>query len=225
MRRIRFCRLRGGSALRPFGKGGTVTSSDLLSTPSLHARSAAVPRVALIDAASAPLLARDLFSGGDPGPIATSLAQVPELLGPTLPFLGAVLGPSWIGLRDKEIVILRTSAVMGCRYCTETHTVVALDSGLTRDEVRGLRGELPVADAFPEQADRALVAWCDAVAHGVDSDLEQARAGLGTDDARVVELTLLVSTTVLLNRYATALALPTSPHVRDRLVQEDLCRP
>ena len=185
-------------------------------------RSQPAPRVALVEAAGAPLLARDLFAAGDPGPIVASLAQVPELLGPTLPFLGAVLGPSWIGLRDKEIVILRTSAVMGCRYCTEAHTVVALDSGLTRDEVRALRGELPLTDAFPDEADRALVAWCDAVALGVESDLESARAALVADDARVVELTLLVSTTVLLNRYATALALPTSPDVRDRLVREDL---
>jgi AhpD family alkylhydroperoxidase len=125
-------------------------------------------------------------------------------------------------LRDKEIVILRTSAVMGCRYCTQAHTVVALDSGLTRDEVRGLRGELPLVDAFPQPADRALVAWCDAVAQGVDSDLDEARAGLFADDARVVELTLLISTTVLLNRYATALALPTSPDVRERLLLEGL---
>lgn len=185
-------------------------------------RSQPAPRVALVDAAGAPLLARDLFATGDPGPIVASLAQVPELLGPTLPFLGAVLGPSWISLRDKEIVILRTSAVMGCRYCTEAHTVVALDAGLSRDEVRGLRGELPLTDAFPDEADRALVAWCDAVAHGIESDLASARAALVADDARVVELTLLVSTTVLLNRYATALALPTSPDVRDRLVREDL---
>ncbi len=125
-------------------------------------------------------------------------------------------------MRDKEIVILRTSAVMGCRYCTEAHTVVALDSGLRLDEVRALRGELPVADAFPDSGDRALVAWCDAVAHGVDVDLERARPALGDDDARVVELTLLVATTVLLNRYATALGLPTSPDVRDRLVREGL---
>lgn len=185
-------------------------------------RSQPPPRVALVDVADAPLLARDLFASGDPGPIVASLAQVPELLGPTLPFLGAVLGPSWIALRDKEIVILRTSAVMGCRYCTEAHTVVALDSGLTRDEVRGLRGELPLTDALPDEADRALVAWCDAVAHGVESDLARARAALTADDARVVELTLLVSTTVLLNRYATALALPTSPGVRDRLLREGL---
>jgi AhpD family alkylhydroperoxidase len=125
-------------------------------------------------------------------------------------------------LRDKEIVILRTSAVMGCRYCTEAHTVVALDSGLSRDEVRALRGERPLDDAFPDAADRALVAWCDAVAHGVDRDLEQTRAALQLDDASIVELTLLISTTVLLNRYATALALPTSPDVRSRLVQECL---
>ena len=195
--------------------------TEVLEVPT-PVRSGAAPRVALVEAAGAPLLARDLFASGDPGPIAASLAQVPELLAPTLPFLGAVLGPSWISLRDKEIAILRTSAVMGCRYCTEAHTVVALDSGLTRDEVRGLRGELPLADAFPDEADRALVAWCDAVAHGVESDLASARAALGADDARVVELTLLVSTTVLLNRYATALALPTSPDVRDRLLGEGL---
>ena len=199
-----------------------MTSTVPVRTHSPDAGAGPAPRVALIDAASAPLLARDLFAGGDPGPIAASLAQVPELLAPTLPFLGAVLGPSWIGLRDKEIVILRTSAVLGCRYCTQAHTVVALDSGLTRDEVRGLRGELPLTDAFPDAADRALVAWCDAVAHGVDSDLETARADLPADDARVVELTLLISTTVLLNRYATALALPTSPDVRARLLEEDL---
>lgn len=179
-------------------------------------------RVALVDARTAPLLARPFFASGDPGPIVASLAQVPELLGPTLPFLGAVLGPSWISLRDKEIVILRTSAVMGCRYCTEAHTVVALDSGLTRDEVRGLRGDVPVEDVFAEPVDRALIAWCDAVAHGVESDIDTARRAIVVDDARVVELTLLVSTTVMLNRYATALALPTSPDVRDRLVQEAL---
>ena len=183
---------------------------------------ASAPRVALVDAASAPLLTRSYFADGDPGPIVASLAQVPELVGPTLPFLGAVLGPSWIPVREKEIVILRTSAVMGCRYCTDAHTVVALDSGLDGQEVRALRGELPVPDAFPDAADRALIAWCDAVAHGAESDLRQARQSLAVEDARLVELTLLVATTVLLNRYATALALPTSPDVRDRLIREDL---
>ena len=179
-------------------------------------------RIELVDARSAPLLARAHFAAGDPGPIVASLAQVPELLGPTLPFLGSVLGPSWIPLRDKEIVILRTSAVLGCRYCTQAHTVAALDSGLTLAEVRGLRGELPVEEAFSDADDRSLVDWCDAVAQGVEADLAQARPRLAGSDARVVELTLLVATTVMLNRYATALALPTSPDVLDRLARHGL---
>lgn len=99
--------------------------SDLVETPARHARATPAPRVKIIDAAGAPMLARGVFAAGYPGLIAASLAQVPELLGPTLPFLGAVLGPSWIPVRDKEIVILRTSAVMGCRSCAEAHTVVA----------------------------------------------------------------------------------------------------
>lgn len=193
-----------------------------LDTPAARAAQPAAPRVRLVDAASAPLLARDLFGSGDPGPIVASLAQVPELLGPTLPFLGAVLGPSFVSLRETEMVILRTSSVLGCRYCTEAHSVVALDSGLSLDEVRGLRGELALADSFPDDAERALLAWCDAVAFGVEADIEQARRALVVDDARVVALTLLAATTVMLNRYATALALPTSPDVRERLVQEGL---
>lgn len=175
----------------------------------------------LVDAASAPLMVRRHFESGDPGPIVTSLALVPELVEPTLRMLGAVLGPSWIPVRDKEIVILRTSAVMGCRYCTETHSAVALDSGLSSDEVRALRGDLPLEAVFAPP-DRALAAWCDAVAHGVESDIGAARRALPVDDARLVELTLLVATTVLLNRYATALALPTSADVRDRLLREGL---
>ncbi len=191
-------------------------------TPRTALGPSAAPRIDLVDARSAPLLARPYFAAGDPGPIVASLAQVPELLGPTLPFLGSVLGPSWISLRDKEIVILRTSAVMGCRYCTEAHTVVGLDSGLTLDEVRALRGELPLEDAFSDAGERALVNWCDAVAQGVEADIEQARPRLGGSDAQVVELTLLVATTVMLNRYATALGLPTSRDVRERLVREGL---
>lgn len=199
-----------------------MTSHELLDVPVNREAYGGGPRVSLVDSRSAPLLARRYFESGDPGPIVASLAQVPELLGPTLPFLGTVLGPSWISLRDKEVVILRTSAVMGCRYCTEAHTVVALDSGLSSAEVRALRGALPLADIFTNAGDRALIAWCDAVAQGTESDIRIARRALVVDDARVVELTLLAATVVMLNRYATALALPTTPDVRDRLVKEGL---
>ncbi len=55
-----------------------------LDTPAVRAAQRVPPRVTLIDPASAPLVARDLFGSGNPGPIVASLAQVPELLSPTV---------------------------------------------------------------------------------------------------------------------------------------------
>ena len=99
--------------------------------------------VRLIEAEQAPLLARHFYASGNPGPIVAALAHVPELLEVTMPFLDAALGPSAVDARTKELVILRTSAVMGCRYCIQTHTVVARKTGLSVDEVAALRGEQP----------------------------------------------------------------------------------
>ncbi len=104
----------------------------------------------LVGPDQAPLLARPYYAGGDPGPIVAALAQVPEPLETAMPFLGAALGPSGIDWRTKEIVIVRTSALAGCRYCVQAHTVVALDAGLSRDEVRALRTDIAVADAFSD---------------------------------------------------------------------------
>ncbi len=172
----------------------------------------------LVTAAQAPLLAQPFFAGGDPGPIVAALAHVPEALEVAVPFIGMVLGPSAIDLRTKEIVILRTSARASCRYCVESHTVVALDVGLTTDEVRGLRGDMAVEAVFGSEDDRALIAWCDAVvATGPVDPACRPRLQQGRPDHVVIELTLLASTTLLLNRFCTALELPTSPEVLTRL--------
>ena len=181
------------------------------------------PLVALVEADQAPLLARPYFAGGDPGPIIAALAQVPERLEATAPFLGRVLGPSCLPARIKEIVILRTSARASCRYCVEAHTVVARDVGLSVAEVRALRGELDAPSAFADPAERAVIDWCDALV-GTGPVGEDVKASLrgAFADHEVVELTLLGATTLLLNRFCTALDLPTSPAVAARLVAEGL---
>jgi len=181
------------------------------------------PIVELITAEGAPLLARPFFTSGDPGPITAALAQVPELLEATAPFLGAVLGPSALPERLKEIVILRTSARASCRYCVEAHTVVARDAGLSVPEVRALRGELEAGEEFADPAERAVIGWCDElVGAGPVQAASAARLGESFADHEVVELTLLAVTTLLLNRFCTALGLPTSPQVLARLAAEGL---
>ena len=178
----------------------------------------AVPR------AQAPLLAVPHYRDAGTSPIVTSLAHVPEALDVTLPFVAVVLGPSAIDARTKELVIVRTSALLECRYCVQTHTAAALDRGVTVAEVRALRGTGPWESTFDDDAERSLLAWVDAVAGGrgtVDPALADTLRAHWSD-ADVVELTLLCSATMMLNRYCSALALPTSTDTLNRLDAEGL---
>jgi AhpD family alkylhydroperoxidase len=172
----------------------------------------------------APLLARPFYGEGDPGPITATLAHVPELLETALPFIGAVLSPSSIDALTKEIVILRTSSVMACRYCVDSHTPVALDSGLTRAQVRALRGEagFDITAEFPDRRQRILIAWTDEVASGTGAAGERVTADFSGAFAghEVVELTLLVTVTLLLNRFASTLRLPVGADTITRLAAE-----
>lgn len=179
-------------------------------------------RVELMTQANAPLLARPYFADGEPDPITAALAQVPELLDVTLPFLGAILGPSFVSLRAKEIVILRTSALLECEYCVGAHTVAAGDAGLTSDELRGLRGEAGWTAAFADPGEQALLRWIDALGLGrgsVDADLATTLR-LHFSDAEVIELTLLVGATMMLNRLCTALELPLGAESTRRLAEQ-----
>jgi AhpD family alkylhydroperoxidase len=174
-------------------------------------------RIPMVDERGAAPGAKPFYAKGDPGPIVATLAHVPDLMQVALPFVSRALSPSEIPLRTKEIVVLRASPRQQCRFCTQTHTAVALDAGLGLPEVRALRGETPVGEAFHAPADRALVAWTDAVAAGpapVDQRLlDELRRHFS--DAQVVELTLVAGATVMLNRFATAFDLPTSEaHLR-----------
>jgi AhpD family alkylhydroperoxidase len=181
-----------------------------------------VTGVRLITAEQAPLLARPYFANGNPGPIVAALAHVPELLEVTMPFLDAALGPSAVDARTKELVILRTSAVLGCRYCIQTHTVVARNTGVSVEEVAALRGPQPLEAAFTDPRELALLRWVEVVAVGPGPVPEAARraAHEHLSEADLVELTLLVGATLLLNRFCTALDLPTSPKVLRRLAEE-----
>lgn len=180
-------------------------------------------RVELVAADDAPLLARPYYRDGDPGPIVASLAQVPELLDATMPFIGAALSPSHIDVRTKELVILRTSAVLDCRFCINAHSVVARDVGLTVDEVRAVR-DGDFANVARDERERALLLWIDEMAGGRGSLTPDVAAAMHRHfaDHEVVELALTLGATMLLNRYCTGLELPTSHGVLARLAEEGL---
>ncbi len=180
-------------------------------------------RLTLLDADTAPLAGKPYFEGGDPGPIVAALAQVPELLRPTAEFISAALGPGAASSRHKEMAILLTSAVQGCRYCTEAHTVVSLDAGLNSQEIRSLRGEGPIADAFSDAAEQVLAAWIDAMARpGPVEERVWQDARASWPEHILVELAVTIGATLLLNRFATGFELPSATSVVDRLAAEGL---
>jgi len=162
-------------------------------------------KVELLTAERAPLLARPFYERGDPGPIASALAQVPELMDSALPFMGAVFGPTSVEARLKEIVVLRVSAANSCRYCTETHTAVARRMRFDGAEIAALRGEAPAPDSFAP-VERALIAFSEALSARPEEAVELLRPHFG--DAQIVELVTLGAATIMLNRFATALELP-----------------
>jgi len=98
--------------------------------------------------------------------------------------------------------------------------LAAESSGSDRSRLPGEHEvrELDVDEAFPAEEDRAVIAWCDAlVGTGSVAPASRDRLRQGRPDHVVVELTLLAATTLLLNRFCTALELPTSPEVLARL--------
>jgi AhpD family alkylhydroperoxidase len=162
-------------------------------------------KVDLVTRERAPLLARPYYEGGDPGPIAAALANVPELMEVALPFIGAVYGPTCVNPRYKEIVVLAVSAANRCSYCTETHTGVARRMGFAADELAALRGEAPAPERW-EAPERALLAFSEALSHEPAAAVELLRPHFA--DHEIVELVTVGSVTVMLNRFATALELP-----------------
>lgn len=180
-------------------------------------------RVELLTSETAPITAQSFFADGDPGPIVAALAHVPELLAPTLGFIGAALGDGATSTRHKEFAIIRTSVLQGCDYCVGTHTPVALDVGITTDEVRALRGEGDIESTFDER-EQALITWIDALAGatGPVPDDVWAAATSAWDDYLLMELSATVGATMFLNRFATAFELPLSPNTVDRLDAEGL---
>lgn len=175
--------------------------------------------VDLIPSEQAPLLARPYYGCGETSPLVAALAHVPEFLAAAMPFIGVVSGPTALPERLKEIVVLRTSVRNRCRYCVQTHTVAAWDCGLTGAEVLALRDQAPLPASFAAR-ERAVIEFSDALCDRPDEATAHLRPHFA--DHEIVELTTVGAETIMLNRFATALALPTSSENLRRLEEKGI---
>ncbi len=151
----------------------------------------------------APLLAKQYLEG-EQNPLAALLAHVPELLEVAMPFFGVVYGPTALPERLKEIVVLRTSALNGCRYCTRVHAKLAAEAGLDAEEAASLQ----YGAAFPasmNDGERALSVFAEAMCVR-PADAVPLLKPFFRDD-QIVEFATLAGTTIFLNRFCTAMGL------------------
>jgi alkylhydroperoxidase family enzyme len=73
-----------------------------------------------------------------------------------------------LGLREREIAILRTCARCGCEYEWGVHVAYFAErAGLSQEQVRSLTAGSP-ADGCWSEAERALIAACDALHDAAD---------------------------------------------------------
>jgi AhpD family alkylhydroperoxidase len=167
-----------------------------------------VSRVPLLEADQAPPLSRAWYRpDGTASPLTRSLATAPDVMETLMPFLGQIMGESAVDLATKELVTLRVSELSGCRYCLAAHRPLALEAGLSADEVEAVCGGSPAA---LDERQRAIVDWVDAVTldpAGVDDELT-ARVLDHVRDDQLVELTLLAGAIRMLNQYCTAFDIP-----------------
>jgi AhpD family alkylhydroperoxidase len=158
----------------------------------------------LDDPANAPLLARAYLAGHPPSPLVAVLANVPELLEATSSFMEVVYGPTSLPERIKEIVVLRVSALNGCRYCTRVHTPIAFDAGLSAAEIDSLRGEGAVPGSFTDR-ERSAMLFAEAMCTESENAVPAGRSAFA--DYELVELGVVAGATIFLNRFAKAMGL------------------
>ena len=169
--------------------------------------------ITLLSKSQAPITTRSFYTEEAASPLIATFAHVPELLLKGMPFIGQALGPSSVSFRNKEMMVLRASAKLQCSYCTNTHTIVSMQAGLTHDEILALRGEKNTDDVFANAKERLLIAWIDAMcngSHAVPSALKEEMTQQYSE-AEIVEFSLCIGATIMLNRYASALSLPVDP--------------
>jgi alkylhydroperoxidase family enzyme len=138
---------------------------------------------------------------------AIALAAAGDLAGPALALMRAVFACPAADARLREAMIVRTAVRLSCIYAVHSSTRIALNSGLSKNEVEALTTDGPVAGIDPDIVLIARMAddIADRATLGEDL-LEAAIARWGGDDTR--KLILMLGWFNLVNRYESACRVP-----------------
>jgi uncharacterized peroxidase-related enzyme len=135
-----------------------------------------------------------------------TMAHRPEAMRDFASFYGALMGPSGLERRIKEMIYLAVSYVNECTYCGSHHVKTALNAGLTEAEIREIEMENNQHFSPKEQAALHYARELTRTA-SVDDDTRYRAQELFSSD-QFVELTMIVSLANFTNRFNNGLAVP-----------------
>lgn len=155
-------------------------------------------------------LERTMPPGKPPLRLFTTLARDPRLFGKF--FAGGLLDRGHLTLRQREIVIDRTTALCGCEYEWGVHVAIfGARVGFTDAQLASLVHGVP-GDACWPAPEQTLLRLCDALHHGCDIDdalWQQLRADFS--DEAMLELLMLAGFYRTVSYLGNALRLPLEP--------------
>jgi len=129
--------------------------------------------------------------GGDPPNIMRTLANHPELMRRWVVFANHILGKSSLPVRDRELLMLRIGWLAGSAYEFGQHTLIALRSGISQDEVDRIPAG-PDAEGWSDW-DRTLLRAVDELkADGMVSDATWAALGQRYDTHQLMDTVFTV---------------------------------
>ena len=178
--------------------------------------SRAAPRIAPLDPPYAPEIQGSfdaIMKGRDPlilfRTVATSARAWTKFRA------GSLLDRGPLSLRDREIVIDRTTALADCEYEWGVHVAIyAKPANLTDAQVAATRNAPSTASCWSE-AEQALIAAVDALHHRATLDRgEFDRLHAHYDDAQILEILMLCGFYRTVSYIANALDLPLEPMAR-----------
>jgi uncharacterized peroxidase-related enzyme len=157
----------------------------------------------------------------------STISHAPWLAMLLLPFNAAVQR-QWPGSRlpgrIKELVVIKTSHVNGCRYCYAHNTALGQAAGISHEEIIELSSDDYLQSKTLSEREKAAVLWAEAVTQNTAAkrdDLFVTMKRLFTD-AEIVELTFVSAMFNMINRMNDSLQVPIEQQDEINLIKRSL---
>jgi len=134
-----------------------------------------------------------------------TVAHRPEILRTMIAHFRAVMETGTVGLKLKELVIVRTSQLNHCEYCLNSHTQLARRHGWSEEQLAGLEGFRTRADFSPREKAALELAERETLdSNGIDDEF-WATLRQHFDEGEIIELAAAIGLFNYFNRFNNSL--------------------